>query len=353
MKPLILKTPRGERSIGPESSVFIVAELSANHCGSYERAVRIIGAAAECGVDAIKIQTYTPDTLTIDCDKEWFQIKVNEAWAGKTLYQLYQSAYTPWEWHSALKNYAESLGLVFFSSPFDETAVDFLEALDVPLYKAASFVTSHLPLLEKIGRTGKPVILSRGLTNLDELTVAVQTLKQYGCPHVAILHCVSSYPATPDQIHLKTIPDLIKRFDAVVGLSDHTLSPAVPIAAVALGASILEKHFTLSREEGGADAAFSLEPDEMKALVAAIRETELALGVATYVSDIREEANRVFQTSVFVVDNIGKGEVFTKENIRIIRPGYGLKPRFYRELLGKRAICNLERGMPMEWKYVE
>lgn len=349
---LLINTPHGKRQIGSGVPPFIVAEMSGNHLHSYDRACRIIEAAAESGANAIKLQTYTANTLTIDSDNEYFQIKKNEPWKGKTLYQLYQEAYTPWEWHPKLKEYAESLGVLFFSTPFDETAVDFLEALNVQLYKVASFSTLNIPLLEKIGSTKKPVIISKGLTSLADLELAVQTLKQAGSTEISILHCVSSYPAIPEQMNLKCIPDLAKKFSVPVGLSDHTLTLTVPIAAVALGASILEKHLTLDRSEGGPDAAFSLEPREMKALVDAAKEVHIALGMATYEIEEKEAENIMFQQSIFVIKEIKKGEVFTKDNIRIIRPGNGLKPKYYKEILGKKANDDLKMGTPLSWSCI-
>lgn len=348
-----INTNTGQRKIGESAPTFIVAEMSGNHLHSFERAQRLIKAAAECGVDAIKLQTYTADTLTINCDNDYFQVKVNDAWSGKTLYQLYQEAYTPWEWQPKLKAYAESLGLFFFSTPFDATAVDFLESLDVQLYKVASFSTLNIPLLEKIGSTHKPVIISRGLTSLPDLELAIDTLRNSGAPAIAILHCVSSYPAEIDQMNLLTIPDLIKRFSTVVGLSDHTLSQAVPVASVALGGSIIEKHLTLSRKEGGPDAQFSLNPTEMKELVRLVRDTERSLGHPNYDAEPEEKKNLVFQQSIFVIKDIEKGELLTTDNVRIIRPGYGLSPRYYKEILGKRALTALPRGTPLTRTQIE
>ncbi len=346
-KSFTIKTPRGERTIGPGYPSFIIAEMSGNHNQSFERALKIIDAAIEAGVDAIKLQTYTPDTLTINCEKESFQVKVNDAWKGNTLYSLYEKAHTPWDWQQKLKEYAESKGVILFSTPFDETAVDFLEGLDVQLYKVASFETGHLPLLKKIGRTGKPVIMSRGMTSIEEIELAIKTLTESGCPKIAILHCISSYPAQPYQMNLNTISDIAQRFKTISGLSDHSLGITAPIASVVLGASIIEKHFTLSREEGGLDAAFSLEPDELKELVKSVRETEVALGKPTYNIGMNEAKNKVFRQSVMVVQDIKEGEKFTKENIRIIRPGYGLEPKHYENILGKTAIQGIERGTPL------
>lgn len=353
MKSFTIKTPKGERTIGPEYPAFIIAEMSGNHNQSYEKALKLIDIAVEAGVDAIKLQTYTADTLTINCDKEPFQVKVNDAWAGKTLYDLYKIAYTPWEWQKKLKDYAESKGVLLFSTPFDVTAVDFLEKMDVQLYKVASFETGHIPLLKKIGQTKKPVIMSRGLTSIEELELAIKTLKEAGAPEVAVLHCVSSYPATPDQMNLKTIPDIAHRLNVIAGLSDHSLGIVTPIAAVVLGACVIEKHFTTSRAEGGVDSAFSLEAQELKEMVRTIRETEAALGKPTYKTEAKEAENMIFKQSVFIVEDIKAGEIFTEKNIRIIRPSYGLAPKYFEEILGKTACHNIEKGTPLKWNLIK
>ena len=357
MESFIIKTPKGNRKIGPGEPCFIIAEMSGNHNHSYEKALKIIDAAVEAGVDAIKIQTYTADTLTIDCDKEYFQVKVNDAWAGNTLYKLYEMAYTPWDWQPKLKKYAEEKGVLLFSTPFDNTAVDFLEDMDISLYKVASFETGDLELLQKIGSTKKPVIMSRGMTGLEELELAIKTLKDAGAPQVAVLHCVSSYPATPEQMNLSIIPDIAKRFEIISGLSDHSMDSlggvVVPLISVALGASIIEKHFTLDRSEGGPDAAFSLEPKEMKQLVKAVRDAEAAIGRPNYEIGKKEAENKVFRRSIFVVKDIKEGEELTRENIRVIRPGYGLEPKELPEVLGKKAKQNIERGTPLSWDLIE
>lgn len=322
--------------------------MSGNHNHSLERAKDIIAAAADAGADAIKLQTYTPDTLTIDCDNDYFQVKVNDAWAGNTLYNLYKSAYTPWEWHRPLKEFANERGLVFFSSPFDETAVNLLEELEVPLYKVASFEIGHIPLLRMIGATKKPVIISRGLADAVEIERAIATLLEAGSPQVVLLHCVSAYPARFADMNISTIPELARRFGVVAGLSDHTLGVTVPIAAVTLGAHVIEKHFTLRRSEGGPDASFSLEPEEFKTLVRSVREAEASYGTPTYDSGTEENENRVFKRSIFVVCDIAEGEALTPENIRIIRPGYGMSPHRYDEVLGKRTLKELKRGTPLK-----
>jgi len=352
-KFLKIEMPQENRRIGPGEPVFIIAEMSGNHNQSYERALQIVDAAIEAGVDAIKLQTYTPDTLTIDCDKEYFQVKVNDAWAGQTLYSLYQKAYTPWDWQPKLKEYAESKGVLVFSTPFDETAVDFLEKMNVALYKIASFEVGDLELLKKIGQTKKPVIMSRGMATAEEIELAIKTLKESGTTQVAVLQCVSSYPATPDQMNLATIPDITKKFEAVSGLSDHTLGTTVPLTSVALGASIIEKHFTLRRADGGTDAAFSLEPEEMKQLVTAVREAEKAIGKPFYGAGEKESENLIFRRSLFVVKDVEKGEKFNRDNVRSIRPGHGLEPKYLNKILGKAATRDIERGTPLKWEFVQ
>lgn len=348
-----IKTPKGDRLIGQGEPCFIIAEMSGNHNHDFNKAIKIIDAAAEAGVDAIKIQTYTADTLTIDSDKDYFQVKVNDAWVGNTLYKLYEMAHTPWDWQPKLKEYAESKGLILFSTPFDDTAVDFLEKMDVTLYKVASFESGDIELLKKIGSTKKPVIMSRGMTSAEALGLAIKTLKDAGAPEVAVLHCVSSYPATPDQMNLATIADIRSRFDVISGLSDHTLGITVPVTSVALGASIIEKHFTLDRSEGGPDAGFSLEPQEMKEMVRSVREAEASIGKPDYDVGKKESENLVFRRSIFVIKDIKKGEEITRENIRVIRPGYGLEPKELPNVLGKKAKKDIERGMPVKWDLIE
>lgn len=352
MNNFIIKTSKGNRIIGHGQPVFIVAEMSGNHNQSIRRAYKIIDVAAKVGADAVKLQTYTADTITIDCDNKYFQVKVNKAWKGQTLHSLYKKAHTPWEWQAKLKKYAEAKGLICFSTPFDPTAVDFLEKLKMQLYKVASFEIVDIPLLERIGKTKKPVIMSRGMATLEEIKLAIQTLRKFGCPAIALLHCVSSYPAQPDQMNLATIPDVAKRFNVIPGLSDHTLGTTVAIASIPLGACIIEKHFTLKRSDGGPDAAFSLEPSEFKELVQSVRTAEQAIGKPQYNSGKKESENIVFRKSLFVIKNIKKGEKFTKENIRSIRPGYGLEPKYFKKILGKKSTRSTERGIPLIWKMV-
>lgn len=338
----------GGRRVGPGEPVYIVAEMSANHNQDYEQAVAIIHAAAEAGADAVKLQTYTPDTLTIDCDQKWFRIGSGTLWEGKTLYRLYAEAYTPWEWQPDLKREAEKLGLDLFSSPFDPTAVAFLEEMDVPAYKVASFEIVDHQLLQAIGKTGKPVIVSTGMATFEEIEEAVRVLREAGAKEIALLKCTSAYPARPEEMNLRTIPHLAHAFGVPVGLSDHTLGVTVPVAAVALGATLIEKHITLSRSLPGPDAAFSLEPAEFAQMVQAVRDTEKALGAVSYAISEREAKSRIFRRSLFVVKDIAAGEVFTPENVRSIRPGYGLHPRELPRVLGKRSARDLKRGTPLE-----
>ncbi|MGC8669232.1 MAG: pseudaminic acid synthase [Chthonomonadales bacterium] len=337
----------GGRRVGPGEPVYIVAEMSANHNQDYEQAVAIIRAAAEAGADAVKLQTYTPDTLTIDCDEPWFRIGSGTIWEGKTLYRLYGEAYTPWEWQPDLKREAERLGLALFSSPFDPTAVTFLEQMGVPAYKVASFEIVDHALLTAIGQTGKPVIVSTGMATFEEIEEAVKVLQDAGATEIALLKCTSAYPARPEEMNLRTIPHLASAFGVPVGLSDHTLGITVPVAAVALGATLIEKHITLSRALPGPDAAFSLEPAEFAEMVRAVRDTEKALGSVSYAVGEREAKSRIFRRSLFVVKDIQAGEVFTTEHVRSIRPGYGLHPRELPRVLGKPAARSLRRGTPL------
>lgn len=341
----------GQR-IGPGEPVYIVAEMSANHNQDFEQAVKILEAAKEAGADAVKLQTYTPDTMTIDCDNEYFRIGEGTIWEGRNLYDLYGEAYAPWEWQPKLREMAIHLGLDLFSSPFDHTAVDFLEEMGVPAYKVASFEIVDLPLLRRIASTGKPIIMSTGMATLGEIDEAVRTIREAGGEQLALLKCTSAYPAPPEEMNLRTIPHLAKAFGVPVGLSDHTLGVAVPVAAVALSACIIEKHFTLSRDVSGPDSAFSLEPDEFKAMVEAVRTAEKALGKVEYGVTEREESSRVFRRSLFVVQDVQAGEVFTEENVRSIRPGYGLHTRFLEQILGTTAAKRIARGTALDWDLI-
>jgi N-acetylneuraminate synthase len=343
----------GRRRIGAGETVYIVAELSANHNQNFEEAARLIAAAKESGADAVKLQTYTPDTLTLDSDKQDFQIKGDTLWDGQTLHALYRKAYMPWEWQPGLKEVARGLGLDFFSAAFDPSAVDFLEEMDVPVHKIASFEIVDIPLIEKTARTGKPLIISTGMATFEEIHEAVQTARRAGAREIALLKCTSAYPAPPDEMNLKTIPHLMDAFDVPVGLSDHTLGIAAPVAAVALGASIVEKHFTFSRALPGPDSAFSLEPQEFKAMVEAIRAAEKALGGVAYGPGAAEAKSRAFRRSLFVVSDVKAGERLTEKNIRSIRPANGLHPRYLRAVLGRTAKRDLESGTPVSWDLIE
>ena len=336
------------RKIGAGHPPYIVCELSANHLGKIEHAMALIDAASEAGADAIKIQTYTPDTITIDHDGAEFQIR-GGLWDGQTLYRLYQQAYTPYEWHSALFKRARERGVTLFSSPFDETAVDLLSGLGAPAYKIASFEAIDLPLIARIAREGKPMVISTGMTSLAEIDEAVATARREGSGGIILLHCVSSYPAAYEQANLRVIPHLADAFGVVAGLSDHTPGTACAVAAVALGASVIEKHFTLRRADGGPDAAFSLEPDEFKQLVADCRNAWLSLGRIDYSRTEAERGNLVFRRSLYVVEDIPAGGELTRANVRSIRPGYGLAPKHLPEVLGRRAARALLRGEPLRW----
>jgi N-acetylneuraminate synthase len=341
-----------QREIGPGRPVYIIAEMSANHGQNFEEAVRLVRAMKEAGADAVKLQTYTPDTITINSDRREFQIGAGTLWAGKNLYQLYGEAYTPWDWQPKLKELATSLGLDCFSTPFDDTAVDFLERMQAPAHKVASFELVDIPLLRKIAATGKPVIMSTGMATLAEIDEAVRALREGGCRELALLKCTSAYPAPPEEMNLRTIPHLAAAFGVPAGLSDHTLGITAAVTAVALGACIIEKHFTLSRAARGPDAAFSLEPAEFKAMVQAVREAEQALGRVSYEATERERSSRVFRRSLFVVRDMQAGELFTAENVRSIRPAYGLHPRCLPQVLGRRARCAITRGTPLAWDLI-
>lgn len=341
----------GERLVGRGHPTYIIAEMSANHGQSFEQAVKILEAAKAAGADAVKLQTYTPDTLTIDCSNEHFQIK-GTLWNGRTLYDLYGEAYMPWEWQPKLREIAMRAGLEVFSTPYDETAVDFLEVMGVPAHKVASFEVVDLPLLRKIARTGKPVIMSMGMATLAEIDEAVRTCRETGGTQLALLKCTSAYPAPPDEANLRTIPNLAEAFGVPVGLSDHTLGIAVPVAATALGACIIEKHLTLSRAAGGPDSAFSLEPGEFKTMVDAVREAEKALGEVHYGVSEAEAKSRVFRRSLFVVKDIKRGQQFNRDNVRSIRPGFGLHTRYLEDILRRRASRDVARGTPLTWDLI-
>jgi len=342
----------GGREIGGGRPTYIVAEMSANHGNKIERALRIIEEAHQAGADAIKVQTYLPDTITLDCDSRDFRIE-GTLWEGRRLYDLYAEASMPWEWQPKLKQAANDLGMDFFSTPFDDTAVDFLESLDVPAYKVASFEIVDLPLLKRIAKTGKPVILSTGMATREEIAEAIQTLRDHGSEEIVILKCNSAYPAPPEDMNLRTMLDMSRQFGTVVGLSDHTLGIAVPVAAVSLGASLIEKHFTLSRNDPGPDSAFSLEPAELAEMVRSVRTVEAALGEIRYGPTDSDRGNLMFRRSLYAAETIEQGGRFDENNVRVVRPGHGLLPRFLPRVLGCRAACRIEAGTPLSWDAVE
>jgi N-acetylneuraminate synthase len=342
----------GRRVIGQGHATYVVAELSANHNRDFGQAVRIVRAAKDAGADAVKLQTYTPDTITIASDREEFRVRGGTLWDGRTLHSLYAEASMPWEWQPKLKKVAEDLGMDCFSSAFDSTAVDFLERMNVPAHKVASFELVDIPLIQKMARTGKPLIMSTGMATAEEINEAVQSARQEGATQIALLKCTSSYPAPPEEMNLRTIPEMARRFEAPVGLSDHTMGIAVPVAAVALGACIIEKHLTLSRSIPGPDSAFSLEPNEFKAMVDAIRIAEKALGEVHFGLSEKEEASRAFRRSLFVVEDVEQGGVFTADNVRSIRPGNGLHTRHLPDVLGRSASQGIKRGTPLSWEFV-
>ena len=333
---------------------FIIAEMSGNHNQSLERALEIVDAAAEAGVDALKIQTYTADTMTIDkSDGEFFISDPKSLWEGESLYSLYQKAYTPWEWHRAIFDRCKERGIIGFSTPFDFSAVDFLEELDCPIYKIASFENIDLPLIKRVAQTGKPMIVSTGMANVAELQELVDTARENGCEDLTLLKCTSSYPASPKGSNLLTIPHMKELFKCNVGVSDHTLGIGVAVASMALGARVVEKHFTLSRSDGGVDSAFSLEPIEMAQLVHECNNAVQALGHVSYQMQEQERKSLVYRRSLYVVKDMQAGDVLTSENMRSIRPGLGLSPKYYERLLGKKIKCNVSRGTAIAWDMLE
>ena len=342
----------GDKRIGPDSPAFIVAEMSGNHNMDFDRAVEILKAAREAGADAVKIQTYTADTITLDCDAPCFQITQGTLWDGITLHRLYQTAYTPWEWQPRLKEIAEEMGLVLFSSPFDFSSVDFLEEMDVPAYKIASFEITDIPLIRKVARLGKPVILATGIARLADIELAVQTCREEGNHQVILLKCCSAYPTPYEDVNLRTIPHMAEAFDCLTGLSDHTMGTAVATGAVALGARMVEKHMTLRRSDGGPDAAFSMEPQEFREMVDNIRILEKALGKVSYDLSDKQVREREHSRSLFVARDMKAGEVFTPDNLRSVRPADGLHTRYYEQLLGRRITRDAGLGTPMSWDLV-
>jgi N-acetylneuraminate synthase len=339
------------RKIGSAYPPYIIAEMSANHNGKIERALQTIAMAKAMGADAIKMQTYTADTITIDCDNEDFQVK-GGLWDGYTLYQLYKWAETPFEWHKPLFDHARKTGITLFSTPFDETAVDLLEDLNAPAYKIASFEAVDLPLIKYVAQTRKPMIISTGMANLEEIGEAVQTARENGCEQLVLLHCISSYPAPAEESNLRTIADLGERFQVIPGLSDHTLGTTVSVASVALGACVIEKHVTLSRKDKGPDSEFSLEPDELQRLCEDTRTAWLATGQAGYRLKAAEHESLKYRRSIYVVENMKAGEVFSQKNIRRIRPGFGVEPKYYEEVLGKKVARDVVKGTPLDWDLV-
>ena len=349
MKPVSI----AGREIGPDARPYIIAEMSGNHNGSLERAKQIVTSAAEHGADAVKLQTYTAETMTLDIDAPGFTIEdENSLWAGRQLYDLYDEAHTPWDWHAPLMEHAKSLGIHCFSSPFDATAVDFLETLDVPAYKIASFEMMDLPLIRKVARTGKPLIISTGMATLAEIHEAIATAKGEGNDQLIVLKCTSTYPATPDNTNVRTIPNMIDATGCLVGLSDHTMGVGVPAAAVTLGAVLVEKHFTLARADGGVDSAFSLEPNELQSLRDETERAWQSLGTVSYGGSKAEEGSRVFRRSLYIAQDMKEGETLTEDNLRAIRPGYGMPPKFFDLLIGKRVNRDVARGTPMAWDLV-
>lgn len=340
----------GERVLGVDHSPFVIAEMSGNHNQSLDRAMAIVEAAAKAGAHALKIQTYTADTMTMDLDAGEFSIDDPKSlWRGNTLYKLYQQAYTPWDWHKQIFDRCRELGMIGFSTPFDETAVDFLESLNVPLYKIASFENTDLPLIRRVAATGKPMIISTGMATAAELDVSVRAAQAAGCSDLVLLKCTSTYPASPENTNISTIPHMRELFDCQIGLSDHTMGIGVAVAAVAIGATVIEKHFTLSRADGGVDSAFSLEPAEFAALVTESERAQQALGHVSYGPTAAEEKSLKFRRSLYVVEDLRAGDKLSEKNLRRIRPGLGLPPAHYEEVLGRTVKCDVTKGTPLTW----
>lgn len=341
------------KEISKDSNAYFIAEMSANHLRDFERAKKIIDAAKESGADAIKLQTYRPDTITIDCKGKEFMATPGSPWDGMNLYELYETAYTPWEWHKDLFDYAKKIGITCFSSPFDFEAVDFLEELNVPAYKIASFEINDIPLINKVARTGKPIILSTGIADMQDIYLALDTCYKAGNENIILLKCVSEYPTPYEEINLRTIPNMQETFDCVVGLSDHSMGEAVDIAGITLGAKVIEKHLTLIRKDGGPDSSFSMEPDEYRHMVDSVRKVEQALGQVTYELTEKQKKSKERSRSLYIVKDIKKGQLFTLDNVKSIRPGYGMHTKYLYSVIGKRAKCDLKKGTSMKWDYIE
>ncbi len=344
----------GNIKIGREHVPFVIAEMSGNHNQSLGRALKIVEAAAKSGAHALKLQTYTADTMTLNISSGEFVIDdKNSPWEGQNLYNLYKQAYTPWEWHQPIMQRANELGMICFSSPFDESAVDFLEELNVPAYKIASFENNHLPLIRRVASTGKPVIISTGMATISEINEAVVAARESGCKNLILLKCTSTYPATPEDSNILTIPHMRELFGCEVGLSDHTMGVGVSIAAVAHGATVIEKHFTLDRNDGGVDSVFSLEPNELKSLVVETERAYHSLGGVFYASTQGEEKSKIFRRSLYIVKDMNAGDIFTKDNLKIMRPGMGLAPKHYENILGRKIKRSVKKGTAVNWEIFE
>ncbi|WP_163537020.1 pseudaminic acid synthase [Gracilibacillus sp. YIM 98692] len=340
----------GGQKVGKNNPPFIIAEMSGNHNQSLEKALQIVDAAAETGANALKIQTYTADTMTLDEAKNEFMITdAKSPWKNKTLYELYQEAYTPWEWHEPIFRRARELGIIPFSTPFDETAVDFLETLNTPFYKIASFENNDIPLIKKVASTGKPMIISTGMATAAELDETVKAAREVGCKDLILLKCTSTYPASPNNTNIITIPHMKDLFQVQVGLSDHTLGTGVAVASVSLGATVIEKHLTLDRRDGGVDSTFSMEPSEMESLVEETKRAWQAMGMVHYGPTNKEKSSLQFRRSIYVSKDVKKGDIFTEDNLRVIRPGYGLSPKYYEKILGKQVKNDMKSGTPLTW----
>lgn len=340
------------RVIGPDQPSFIIGELSGNHHQSFDIAIKTVDAMHEAGVECLKLQTATPDSITINCDNEYFRVEGGTKWDGKTLYELYQEVYTPWEWHKPLKEYAESKGMIFFSSPFSKEAVDFLEELEVPAYKIASFEITDIPLIKHAASKGKPIIISTGIAEEEDIQDAIDACRAVGNENVILLKCTSAYPTPMEEVNLRAMRTLHEKFDCLIGLSDHTLGHLVSLGAVALGARVIEKHFILDRGMGGADASFSMEPKEFKDMIENVRLLEKALGTKELIVSDKVKKSKRFARSLFVVQDIEEGEEISEVNVRSIRPGFGMKPKYYETILGKKASRSLKAGTPFEEKYI-